>query len=585
MEHETTGSVLSQTLLFLAATCLVVPALRRARLSSVMGFLLIGVAMGPHALGRLAEGVPWLEGFALEAGEPVRLLAEMGVVFLLFVIGLEVSTERLWALRRYVFGLGISQVVLTSASITGVALAFGNTFAVSAVLGLAFALSSTALVLQLMRERHQLAAPVGRASFSVLLAQDLMVVPILFIVSALSEGEHAFGGNQIGLALLTAFAAMTAIVIAGRVALRPLFRWVAAIDSRDIFMAAAILAAIGMAAAAQAVGLSMALGAFLAGLLLAETEFRHQIEADLDPFKDLLLGLFFVTVGMQIDVMLVLREPLAILLGVLGLIVLKGAIIAPLARLFGLSWPRAIEMAFLLGQAGEFAFVVIAAARAGGVIPDDTADYMLMVTALSIFVTPFVAALGRRIAKRRSGADGLGPDAEAHANEGHVVIAGFGRVGRTLADVLDTQQIGYVAIDADAAEVAAARKRDQPVHFGDASRSDVLASVGAAKAVAIVVTMDKSDAVERIVTEAKRAWPDVPVYARARDGDHARRLHAAGAALASPDTIEAALQLGEALLEGIGVPDEAARHVIEERREAEVAKALYGSSNSSTSTS
>ncbi len=576
MEHEATGSILSQTLLFLAATCLVVPALRRARLSSVMGFLLIGVAMGPHALGRLAESVPWLQGFALEAGEPVRLLAEMGVVFLLFVIGLEVSTERLWALRRYVFGLGISQVVLSSAAITGVALAFGNSFEVSAVLGLAFALSSTALVLQLMRERHQLAGSVGRASFSVLLAQDLMVVPILFIVAALSADTAMFRSGQLGLALLTAFAAMTAIVIAGRLALRPLFRWVAAIDSRDIFIAAAILAAVGMAAAAQAVGLSMALGAFLAGLLLAETEFRHQIETDLDPFKDLLLGLFFVTVGMQIDVMLILREPLTILLGVLGLFVLKGAIIIPLARVFGLSWPRAIEMGFLLGQAGEFAFVVIAAARVGGVIPEATASYMLMVTAISIFVTPMVAALGRRIAKRRGGAEAMAPDADAAASEGHVVIAGFGRVGQTLADILDAQEIGYIAVDSDAAQVAALRRRHLPVHYGDSSRQDVLASVGAAKAAAIVVTMDKPDAVERIVNEAKRCWPGVPVYARARDGDHARKLHAAGAALASPDTIEAALQLGEALLEGIGVPDEAARRVIEERREAEVAKALYG---------
>lgn len=575
MEHGATGgAVLTQALVFLGATCLVIPALRRAKLSAVMGFLLIGVGMGPHVLGQMSDAWPWLNAFELREGRSTEVLAELGVVFLLFIIGLEVSFERLWALKRYVFGLGLAQVVLSTIAIASVALAFGNSFAAASVLGLAFALSSTALVLQLLREGHQIATPVGRISFSVLLMQDLMVVPILFLVAALgAENASFFGGRNI-VALVTALLALGLIFTFGRVLLRPLFRWVASIDSREVFIAAAILAAIGMATAAQSAGLSMGLGAFLAGLLLAETEFRHQIETDLEPFKDLLLGLFFVTVGMQIDIGLLLANPVMILVGVAGLLAIKIAIIAPLARAFGIPWPRAIAVAFLLGQAGEFAFVVIAAARANGAIPEATADYMLLVTALSIFVTPFVAAFGGRIARGLANKQNtIEPDLAQEG--GHVVIAGFGRVGQTLADILDKQEIPYIALDSDSAAVAAARTLDNPVHFGDSSRRDVLASIGAANAAAIVVTINNPVAVDLIVAQAKQAWPHVPVYARARDGEHARRLHELGAALASPDTIEAALQLGEALLNGIGIPDEAARRIIDERREAEIAKALY----------
>ncbi len=581
MEHvdAAAAAALTQTLVFLAATCLVIPALRKARISAAMGFLLIGVAMGPHVWGRLAEIWPWLQPFELEDSEPTQLLAEFGVIFLLFIIGLEVSWERLWALKHYVFGLGLSQVVLTTLVISTIALMFGNDFSVSAVLGLAFAMSSTALVVQLLRERKQVTTPIGRASFSVLLMQDLMVVPILFAVGALSIGFHAFQPDQVGIALGAAIGALAAIVFVGRLVLRPLFRWVASIDSREVFIAAALLATIGMSLAADAAGLSMALGAFLAGMLLAETEFRHQIETDLEPFKDLLLGLFFVTVGMQIDVHLLFSDPLRILLGVIALFAVKAALITPLARMFGVSLPRAIEMAFLLGGVGEFAFIVVAAAQTGHVIPDATAEFMLLVTALSLFFTPLMAALGRLIATRFEAPNPDIAPADAGAARDHVVIAGCGRVGQLLADILSTEEIVHVGVDADSALIAKLRGEGRPFHYGDASRRDVLAAVGASHAAAIVVTMDRAEAVERVVREAKAAWPHVPVYARARDGAHARKLRDLGADMASPDTVEAALQLGEALLEGMGVEDEHARHVIETRREAEIAKAFGPSSS------
>ncbi|MGE0597132.1 MAG: cation:proton antiporter [Hyphomonadaceae bacterium] len=569
--HGGMGDVLVQTLVFLAATCVVVPALRKARLSSVMGFLLIGVAMGPHVLGKLAETWPWLSAFELEESPTAMVLAEFGVVFLMFVIGLEVSWDRLWSLKRFVFGLGLAQVALTSAVITAIALALGLSFAVSAVLGLAFALSSTAVALQLLRERRQLATPTGRAGFSILLLQDLMVVPILFAVSALSAQQAVFGAEQIGAALFSALAALAAMVFVGRLLLRPLFRWVASIDSRETFIAAALLAAIGMSIAAAGLGFSLALGAFLAGLLLADTEFRHQIETDLEPLKDLLLGFFFVTVGMQIDLELAAAAPLLIVGGVLALFAVKAALITPLARAFSVPMPRAIELAFLLGGAGEFAFVVVAAAQRGDVVSDTIAEYMLLVTALSLFLTPLMAILGRRVAARFERPDAMPEDA-AHARD-HVVIAGCGRVGQLLADVLDAQEIVHVGADADARLVALLRKQGRPFYFGDASRRETLAALGAAHAAAIVVTMDRPEAVERIVAAAKAAWPEVPVYARARDAQHARRLREAGADLASPDTVEAALQLSEAVLACMGVEEDIARHLIDERRNLEGSRA------------
>lgn len=584
MEHATGvgAELITQALVFLAATCLFVPAFRRLRLSAVMAYLLIGVAMGPDGLGRLADDWPALDVFALKEGEQTQALAELGVVFLLFVIGLEVSWERLWTLRTQVFGLGGAQLALTAAAITAISLSLGDGFKVAAVLGLAFALSSTALVLQLLRERRQMTAPLGRAAFSVLLLQDLMVVPILFVVAALSTGGMEGGGFGLGLALASALGAIAAIFFIGRLVLRPMFRWVASIDSRETFIAAACLAAIGMAAAAQSAGLSMALGAFMAGLLLAETEFRHQIETDLEPFKDLLLGLFFVTVGMQIDIAALINAPLLILLGVVSLMALKAAIIAPLARLFGLSWPRAIEMAFLLGQAGEFGFVVIAAARVGGVIPEGIADYMLLVTAVSIFLTPPAATLGAWIGSMLPKPDVEGPH-EAPAMRDHVIIAGFGRVGQMLSDMLSAHDIAHVAIDADAETVSLLRSANRPIYYGDCGQLAVLRALGAERAAAIVITIDKADAVERLVGLAKNAWPNVPVYARARDAEQARLLHKAGADLASPDTLEAALQLGEAVLNGLGAPDELTARIIRERRETELNRALYGPApNSST---
>ncbi|MFO1039245.1 MAG: monovalent cation:proton antiporter-2 (CPA2) family protein [Geminicoccaceae bacterium] len=569
-------AVIGQVVTFLAATSLLVPAFRRIGLSAVMAFLVVGVMIGPAGLGRFAEDAPWIASFTFQDLGPAQKLAELGVVFLLFVIGLEVSLDRLWAMRRLVFGFGTSQLVLTAVVITAIAYAFGNPFNVSAVTGLAFALSSTAIVLQLLRERRSIAGPVGRAAFSVLLWQDLAVVPILFLVGGLSARasvDEPADLTTVLWSLLAAVLAIAAIVVVGRYLLRPLFRWTASVDSREVFVATVLLVIIGAAVAAEAAGLSMALGAFLAGLLLAETEFRHEVETDVEPFKGLLLGLFFVVVGMQIDLALVLAEPFRLFIGIVGLFIVKGAILLPLAHWFGMPWPRAIELSLLLGQAGEFAFVVVAVATEGAIYSRATSGYMMFVIAASIFLTPLVARLGEEIAARFEKTGGDRPDGLNEAS-GHVIVAGYGRVGQLIGGILQDEEIPHAALDNDADLVVALRKKGWPVHFGNAVRKDVLAAMGTARAAAIVVTMNDPELVERVVMVARSSWPHVKVYARARDIAQSRRLRIAGAAFAGPETIEATLQLGEALLAGLGMPDEAVTRVIHQWREVERAETL-----------
>lgn len=567
---EQFGGLTTQALVFLAATALAIPALRRLGLSPIMGFLLIGVLMGPYALGRLAETYPFLAPFALSNDAVTRFLADLGIVFLLFIIGLEVTLERLWALRRLVFGLGLAQIVCTAGAIALASLAFGHPVAAAVVIGLALMMSSTAVVLQVLTERGARTAPVGRAAFSTLLMQDVAIVPILFVVGAMTAGSAA-GAQDFGIAIAAALLAVVVFVGVGRLVLRPFFRWVAGGQSQEVFVAAALLTVIAAALVSEMIGLPKALGAFVAGLLLAETEFRHQIEADLQPFKGLLLGLFFVTVGMQIDLTVPLANPVGVAAGVIGLFGVKTLVLAPIARSFGFSWPQAIQLGLLLGQAGEFAFVLLALARDGGVLTPATADYMLLITALSIFATPLAASLGDWWAARTVTPP---PPLRSEDRAGHVLIVGFGRVGQGISEILDGKQMPFTAVEHDAERVSALRLAGKDVHFGDATRPEVLNGLNAAGAAAIVIAIDRPGAAEAIVSAARKAWPHVPIYARARDGDHAQRLHKLGAALASPEAVEATLDLGEAVLEGLGVPHEAAKRYIEERRIAERGKTL-----------
>ncbi len=565
---------LREVIVFLVAAGVVVPLVRRVNVSPVFGFLAVGLVIGPHGLARFADTVPWLNYVMITDLDGVRPLAELGVVFLLFMIGLELSLDRLWAMRRRVIGLGGMQVVVTAATITLIASFFDNTLAAAVVLGCAFALSSTAIIMQLLSENRRLGTATGRTSFAILLFQDLAVLPILFLVGALAAQGDVPVAFTFALAIGEAVIAVAIILFIGKLVIRPVFRFVGRTSSREMFLAFVLLIIVGTALITEQVGLSMALGAFLAGLLFAETEYRHEIEVDIEPFKGLLLGLFFVSVGMSIDITLVAVKPLWLIASIFGLYLVKSPIIYALARWFGEPHPVALEASLLLGQGGEFAFVIIGMALGLGLMPADTAQFMLIVASLTMIATPGVAHFARKLARA---AEVREADRGQHDTDlptdlsGHVIIAGYGRVGQMLGSVLDSLELPHVGLDVDTDLVALFRADGASIFFGDASHPDMLRRVGADQAAALVITMDSPHAAQQVVETARRYWPDLLIYARARDRAHSMQLIAHGANHVIPETIEASLQLGEMVLMGVGVPDQAARRIIEARRQAEQA--------------
>ncbi|MEZ5840158.1 MAG: monovalent cation:proton antiporter-2 (CPA2) family protein [Hyphomicrobiales bacterium] len=443
MEDHSSIPYLREVVIFLVSAGVVVPLLNRLRISPVLGYLVVGGVVGPFGLGLLAADVPLLHYAVISDIEGVRPLAELGVVFLLFMIGLELSFDRLWSMRRLVFGLGGAQILVTGLVIGLIAYLFENSIAASIVLGACLALSSTAIVMQLLMRSRRIGSPVGRASFAILLMQDLAVVPILFLVGVFGADEEANIGLDLLLALGKAGLAISLIYVTGRLVLRPVLRVVAQARSPEMFMAAILLTVIGTSAITGLAGLSMALGAFMAGLVIAETEFRQEVEVDIEPFKGLMLGLFFMSVGMGIDWREVGAEPFWIPASVVGLIGLKALITAGLSVAFGLPRHTAIEAGLLLGQGGEFAFIVIGLAVSLGLMPRDVGQFMLIVAGLTMLVTPIVGSLAARLGSRleknsakKTLAWGLAAWREL---EGHVIVAGFGRVGRTLAETLEAE--------------------------------------------------------------------------------------------------------------------------------------------------
>lgn len=570
---------LREVIIFLFAAGIVVPLVRRLRISPVFGFLVVGLAIGPHGLARFAGEAPWLRHFLITDLEGVRLLAELGVVFLLFMIGLELSLDRLWAMRRRVFGLGGAQVIVTGAVIAAIAAYFDNSLAIALVLGASFALSSTAIVMQLLAENRRLGTATGRVSFAILLCQDLAVLPILFLVGVFAAHGDAAVLPAFARAIGEALVAVAVILVLGRLVIRPLFRFVGGTASHEMFLALVLLVIVGTAVATQQFGLSMALGAFLAGLLFAETEYRYEIEVDIEPFKGLLLGLFFVSIGMGIDIAQVVAEPVWLIASVFGLYLIKSPIIYALTRVFGEPRAVALETALLLGQSGEFVFLVVGMAFALGLMPNDTAQFMLIVAGITMITTPPVAHVARRLARAVETGE---TDRDHHDADfpvglsGHVIVVGYGRVGRMLGSVLDGQELPHVGIDTDADLVARYRSAGAGIFFGDASRPDLLRRFGVDQAAALAVTMNDPQTVEQVVAAARRNWPHLEIYARARDRAHAARLIESGASHVIPETVEASLQLGEMVLMGVGVPDEAARRIIETRRQREQDKIDQG---------
>jgi len=534
-------------LLFLVAAGVVVPLFKKLRLSPVLGFLLAGALVGPHGLGRLHAILPVEIPFLAKTGQ-IATLAEFGVVFLMFNMGLELSLERLVLLRRYVFGLGAAQAAACGLALMACALLLGQGWAAAATLAIALALSSTAIVMPVLAEKKRLNSYSGRAIFSVLLFQDLLVAPLLLVLSMTNEG----GAADLLWAFAWALAALALIAGLGRVALRPFFRLVAEANSNDLFIAACLLVVMATAVTAAYAGLSMALGAFIAGLLLAETEFRRAVELTIDPFKGLLLGLFFVSVGADLDPARVLAQPLTTLGLALGLTMLKAPIVFALALAFGAKPQKAREIGLLLAPGGEFAFLILTAAATAGLLPRELAnDAMIGVTLSMAFIPPLASFATRAPKSARVVVESVAPDLAAAER---VLIIGYGRVGQIVTELMRAHKLDYLCIDADPGVAAREKERGEPVYWGDATRPDFLESCGLATARAVIVTMHTPSAVDEVVRIARAARPDITIVARARDASHARHLYALGATDAVPETTEASLQLSEAALVDIGVP-------------------------------
>ncbi|MEQ1522999.1 MAG: cation:proton antiporter, partial [Aestuariivirga sp.] len=521
-------------------------------------------------LGSLTTPFPFLEAFVITDQEAISSLGELGVVFLLFLIGLELSFERLVTMKRLVFGLGSLQVICTTAFISLVAYAFNFTPAQSLVIGTALSLSSTAIVIQLYSDEKRLGSQSGRTSFAILLFQDLAVIPILLMVGILGQESSGPVLQGIAIALAQAVLAVGLIIGVGRFALRPLLRLVAGINSSDLFMAAVLLIAVGTGVLANYAGLSMALGAFIAGLTLAETEYRRAIEAVLEPFKGLLLGAFFLLVGLGIDLQGFIESPVQILAIAITIVVVKTAMTYLFARLMKVNHAAALESSLLLGPCGEFAFVILSSAAALSILDRIMFSQLLLVVSLTMAAIPFLSILGKKLVKRSKKLQGNSPEtleAPPDDDQPRIIVAGFGRVGHLIGSMLDEHKIPYIAIDADAALVTRERRAGFPVYYGDAANIEFLKKCGLADAKAIAITMDNPTRVDDVARTARAESADLKIIARARDERHAMRLYTAGVTEAVPETIESSLQLGESLLVEAGIPMGLAIASVHERRD------------------
>lgn len=544
-------------LIFLLAAVVVVPALRFLRSSPVLGYLAAGILVGPHGLAIIQES------------ENASTLAEFGVVFLLFMIGLELSVARLRTLGRYVFGLGSAQVLVSALLIGGVALTLGFGGEEAAIIGGGLALSSTAFVLQLLIERGERATHFGNVSFAILLLQDIAIVPLLMLLMLFEQGSDSFF-TAMSLAALKAAAALAVVVVVGRIVLRPVYRIVAGSRSSELFVATTLLVVLGTGWLMSLVGVSMALGAFLAGLLLAETEFRHQVEADIRPFRGILLGLFFMTVGMSIDIILIANELALITVLLLGLMLGKTIVTAALSRIFGVRPVDSLRTGLILSQGGEFGFILFITAGGFGLLPAATTQILLATISLSMAITPFMAFLGGKIsaryaAKGEKAADG--PEIIEEMLHDHILIVGFGRVGQTVANVLSAAGLPYVALDMDSARIRECRTKGMPVYYGDAARFEILDAVGTKNARSVVVTLDQPITADRVVSAVQALFPGLPIYARARDLPHSRRLKAEGVTEAVPETLEASLQLGVIVATAMGISADEVTGIIQTFRQ------------------
>lgn len=545
-----TEAQLIQVTVFLAAAAIAAPLGRFLRIGAVLGYLAAGVVIGPYVLGPL---------YALEHVEEVLKFGEFGVVLLLFVIGLELRPIRLWSMRSAIFGLGAAQLVLTALVLAAIGLVFGLTLAQALFIGLALSLSSTAFALQVLEEKGELTTRHGRLAFSVLLFQDLAAIPLIALAPlfALGGDEPSMDLRSAGLAILT----IAAVIVVGRFLLKRLYQLVAAMGVREAMTATALLTVVGVALLMEAVGLSAALGSFIAGALLADSEYRHQIEADIAPFEGLLLAVFFMAVGMSIDLSVLVARPVALVLIVTVLIAAKFAVLYGLGSWWGLKNAPARRLAIVLSQGGEFAFVLFSVGLFEGVIGRDVASLLTLAVTLSMAATPLLLLTDDMFIRMRTSTV---PDYEMPPEaEQHVIIAGFGRFGQIVARVLRARHIPFTALDTSSAQVDFVKRYGATIYFGDAGRIDILRAAGAEKATSFVLAIRDVEDSLRIAEMVRKNFPDLPIYARARDRTHVHKLMDLGVTIIEREMFLAALDLTGKLLRGLGLKPKEAKTLIE----------------------
>jgi monovalent cation:proton antiporter-2 (CPA2) family protein len=542
MATESAGVDIASVVILLGAAVVAVPIFKRAGLGSVLGYLAAGLAIGPFGLGLFSDPMAILH------------VAELGVVMFLFIIGLEMQPSRLWAMRRDIFGLGLAQVLLSMGLLSLVGLSLGYPFAPSLIAGTGFVLTSTAIVMQMLEERGDISAPKGQRIVSILLLEDLAIVPLLALVAFLAPGggEVTLLERAEGIAL--GIGAIAALILAGRYLLNPFFSLLAAAQAREVMTAAALLIVLGAALWMQVGGLSAAMGAFLAGVLLSESSYRHQLEADVEPFRGLLLGLFFLAVGMALDLSVVARNWQLILISVVMLTILKMAAIYTVARVFKASHREAVERLVLMAQGGEFAFVLYAAALSVGLINADENATLTAIIILSMVMTPiFVILHDRLMPKAQVSTDGMpAPEDDGDA----VILVGFGRFGQVVTQPLLRMGYRLTIIDTDPEQITSARDFGFKVYFGDGTRLDILRAAGAAHARAVVIAVDNQGAAVRIAEMLRAECPLIPVFARSFDRRHSIKLIKAGVDAPIRETYESALTMGATLLRHFGETDE-----------------------------
>jgi monovalent cation:H+ antiporter-2, CPA2 family len=570
VEFEARG--FSDALVILGSAGLVIPAFARFRITPVIGFILVGVVVGPFGLGALVVEVPWLEWITISNPKGLAPYAELGIILLLFSIGLELSFNRLWTMRRRLFGFGSTELI-GSGLIIGIALyAFGTTASASIGIGLALALSSTALVLPIAGTQ----SAVGKLALAMLLFEDLALVPIIFLLGAIGPSSAGEGWEQLASVIGIGILVVGAMLVVGRWLIPPMFAQAARTKSPELFLSTSLLIVILASLATAVVGLSAIVGAIVAGLLIAETKYRVEVETMTAPFRGLGLGVFLITVGMSLDLQMIVDNWLSILGAVIGVVLIKSIVTTALLRIGGVSRGVATETGVLMAAPSETTLIVLGAATQAGLIADDTATFWQVVTAIGLTITPILARVGHDAARRVEWRHADRAEPPPSTTEPRTILIGFGRVGQMVADMLDTHNRPYLAIEADVDIVTIARRAGKPVRFGDAARPAMLDSLDLDTASAVVMTMDDPVQTLRLAKTLRGRHPDLTIVSRARDTQHAAELYRAGVTDAVPETLESSLQLSEAVLVDLGVamgPVIASIHEKRDELRAEIKKA------------